>query len=202
MLVNLWWAVLSRDLRYCIAVDAEAFPEKFNIAMPSIFLVKFRQGPLGGASAHWGLFLAHPKSTTDRFGTPHLGSLFHANTDDNYFNTNEQSMTHFHHWRSFKLAGCQKLLRCTKLDGTEVTEPELSSACQAVTFERHFDHITENCQKWVWEVLNHLVAAECISDEVFKQMNKEGYVPLGETRCGKCVKSSLSLKCSCHKNTG
>lgn len=170
--------------------------------MPSIFLIQFRQGPLRGVSAHWGLFLAHPNSTTDRFGTPHWGSLFHANTDDNCFNTNKQSMTHFHHEQSFQLAGRDSLLRCTKLDGTEVSEPELSSACQTVTLHRHFNYITENCQNWVREVLSHLVDAECISDEVFKQMKKEGYVPLGETRCGKCAKSSLSLKCSCHKNTG
>ena len=170
--------------------------------MAPIFLVQFRQGPLCDASAHWGLFLPHTNSTTDRFGTPYWGSLFHAGTDETCSNANQQSMTQFHYEQSFQLAGRHSLLRCTQLDGTAVTDAQLHSACQTVTLHRHFNHITDNCQNWVREVLDNLVDTEHISDEVFKQMRKAGYVPLGETRCGRCAKSSLSLKCSCHPKTG
>lgn len=169
--------------------------------MPPIYLVQFRQGPLGNASAHWGIFLPDPTSPVDYFGTPHFGSLFHANKEGTCFDLFRQHMTHFEHEKPFRLAGHPSLLSCIRLDGTE--EPDdtlLSVACNTVTLHRQFNFITENCQNWVMEVVGYLVDNMRIPGTVFEQMRLAGYVPLGETRCVRCVKSSLSLHCSCRSN--
>jgi hypothetical protein len=167
--------------------------------MHSLYIIKFRQPPYIGASAHWGLFVPDPKSPSDDFGTPFWGTLFHATPlKGKCLTLTGQDMTRFEFQEYFHLSASPSLSSCLGLDNIEIGSAQVSAACFSVSQNRQFTYISRNCQEWVKEVLKHLIAKGYASEDVFEQIRLQGYVTLGETRCGKCAKSSSSsLKCNC-----
>jgi len=167
--------------------------------MHSLYVAKISQPPYIGASAHWGLFVPDPKSPSDKFGTPYWGTFFHATPQKgNCLALTGYDMTQFEYITSFRLSGYPSISSSLGLDNVNVGSAEVSAACFSVSQNRQFTYIDRNCQEWVKEVLKHLISTGHASDAVFEQMRLQGYVTLGETRCGKCAKSSSSsLKCNC-----
>jgi len=162
--------------------------------MPQIYLARFRQRPLGMAFAHWALFLPE---NFDETGRPVEGYLFHARKE--WSNTQGeqrctvQGLANFGLERDFDLFASPNLLDHHCLKDTDVTSAQLNEACQRVSLNHSFNLITRNCQEWVKDVIDHLVAEEVIGEAVYRERESRGYKTLKEVCRHKS--SSLCTKC-------
>jgi len=163
--------------------------------MAPIYVLKLHQGPLGGASAHWGILVPLPHSIYDDWGTPDSGTFFHARKNmGTCFNLLSESQTQWER-REVYLSQLPSLADCRLLNDTNVEAEQVNVAYTVISDNRQFNWVMQNCQNWVIEVLKNLGLPEA----VFQQMTRLGYVPLGDTSCVKCARSSLSLNCSCRR---
>jgi|SRR5271170_5317292 len=158
--------------------------------MPQIYLARFRQRPFGVASAHWALFL--PKSF-DPNGCPLQGALFHARKEWNNSQGSQpctiQGKANYGLEPDFLLLSSPSLLDSHCLKDTEVTPAQMSQACTYISQDRSFNLITRNCQEWVKDVIDYLVAHGVITDAVYGEMDARGYKTLKE----ESVDKSLSM---------
>jgi len=162
--------------------------------MPQIYLARFRQKPLGIASAHWAIFL--PQSV-DSNGIPIHGTLFHARKHLNDVEGDQKCIfrgrAEFEPQANFHLFTSPRLLDQFCLNGSDVTAEQLTDACQRVSLDREFNLITRNCQEWVKDVIDHLVAQKVISENVYKEMRDRNYKTVMEV-C-RHSNSSFCLQC-------
>jgi hypothetical protein len=163
--------------------------------MPQMYLARFRQGPFAIASAHWALFL--PESV-DQNGTP-VGFLFHARKQwidlQGEQNCTVQGTANYSLETDFCLSMCPSLLDQHCLIDSNVTAEQLNDACQYISLDRKFNLVTRNCQEWVKDVIDHLVAQNVISEAVYLEMESRGYKTLIEV----CKHRSSSLCTRCRR---
>jgi len=167
--------------------------------MPQIYLAKFRQRPLGIASAHWALFL--PESF-DTNGGPIQGALFHARKELSNTQGSQrctiQGEANYSLEPEFLLLSSPGLLDSYCLKDTNVTKEQLAQACTYISQDRSFNLITRNCQEWVKDVIDYLVVHRIINDAVYREMESRGYKTLKEETADK----SLSICASSRRRQG
>jgi hypothetical protein len=170
--------------------------------MPQLYLLKFRQPPYVGVSAHWGLFLSYSDSLCNAM-KPSTGYLYHATSQwtdclNLHLFMSEPRETPYER-KSYDLSNVSSLFDWWPVRDVDINDYEVHNACCQVSENRGFNVLTKNCQEWVKEVIQFLVREERIDRRVISDMELQGYVTLGES-CKRCCAKSLSVSCMCKKN--
>lgn len=170
--------------------------------MPQLYLVKFRQPPYVGVSAHWGIFLSQSDSLYNA-AKPSTGYLYHASSQwTDCLNlcvfVSEPRDTPYER-KQYNLSNAPSLSDWWPVRNADLQDYEVHDACRLVSESRGFNILTKNCQEWVKEVIQFLVQKEQIDRKVISDMELQGYVTLGES-CKRCCAKSLSSSCVCKQN--
>src|SRR5208282_2234800 len=114
--------------------------------MAPIYVLKLHQGPLGGASAHWGILVPLPHSIYDDWGTPDSGTFFHARKNmGTCFDLLSESQTQWER-REVYLSQLPSLADCRLLNDTNVEAEQVNVAYTVISDNRQFNWVMQNCQ--------------------------------------------------------
>jgi hypothetical protein len=149
--------------------------------MPPIYLVKFWQMPGFNSTTHWGIYMVDESKGYDHNGVPRGGVLHHASKNPNFcFCCSGDSNATTYSTTNYVFQISRRHYTPVLLQGVNINESQLVFACNAVSEERPFNLINRNCQQWVQEVMEKLILAGDVPQNVLDQMREAGFIPLIE----------------------
>lgn len=129
-----------------------------------LYLLTFTQFLSSDKTAHWGFYLVETGH--------HTGRVYHVSKDQV---VGAQTV-----FSNFNMTPTQSkgIRASTLIANVNFDNDYMDAICQAVSKERRFDLVVNNCQRWCAQVLAELVKHGKLTEAEVKALKSKGFQPL------------------------